>query len=217
MLLDSESISAAADEGEPCYGARLEPAWPDRKEPSERSSWLEREVMPHEPMLRQWLFGKLRCPSATDDVVQDIFLRLSQTASVTHIAAPRNYLWSTAVSVLRDRARRARVAPSEFADSDELVELPSEAPSPFQQLCAREELEKVRGLVADLPERTRQVLVLRRLERVSLAETASLLGISPSAVEKHQRRAHRYLRERLSSRDLEAGDPSGTKHAICST
>lgn len=199
MLLDCESISAAAEEGEACYGARLEqPARSDSRDPSGRSAWLAREVMPHEPMLRQWLFAKLRCPFAIDDVVQDIFLRLSQTASVTHIAAPRNYLWSTAVSVLRDRARRARVAPSELADSDELVELPSEAPSPFRQLCAREELETVRRLIAHLPERTRQVLVLRRLEQRSLAETASLLGISASAVEKHQRRAHRYLKERIA-------------------
>ncbi|MDV3257679.1 MAG: RNA polymerase sigma factor [Sphingomonas sp.] len=197
MLLDCESIGAPVDEGGPCCVRTSQPARPDRKKSSERSDWLAREVMPHEPMLRQWLFGKLRCPVAVDDVVQDIFLRLGQTASVDHIAAPRNYLWSTAISVLRDRARRARVAPSDFADSEELVELPCEAPSPFRQLCAREELETVLGHIASLPERTRQVLVLRRLELLSLAETASLLGISPSAVEKHQRRAHRYLKEKL--------------------
>lgn len=217
MLLDCESINALADEGGSGCGDRFEqPAWPDRPEPSERSAWLAREVLPHEPMLRQWLFGKLRCHAAIDDVVQDIFLRLSQTASVDHISTPRNYIWSTAISVLRDRARRARVAPSDFADSDEALELPCEAPSPFRQLCAREELETVLGLIAGLPERTRQVLVLRRLERLSLAETASLLGISPSAVEKHQRRAHRHLKEELR-RASWVEDRRGTKNAILSS
>ncbi len=202
MLLDCGSISAAADEGEASYGARPDrPARPGPTGPSERSKWLAREVMPHEPMLRQWLLRKLGCPIATDDVVQDIFLRLSQTASVDHIQAPRNYIWSTALSVLRDRARRARVAPSDCADSDELIEIPSEAPSPFRQLCDRQELEIMARLIESLPERTRQVLLLRRLERISLAETAAILGISLSAVEKHQRRAHRYLKERLLGAD----------------
>jgi RNA polymerase sigma factor (sigma-70 family) len=45
----------------------------------------------------------------------------------------------------------------------------------------------------DLPERTRTVFVLRRLEGQSYREISLRLGLSVSAVEKHMLRAVRHL------------------------
>ena len=55
----------------------------------------------------------------------------------------------------------------------------------------REALSEVGAALLELPERTRQVFVLRRLEDMSFREIALRLGLSVSAVEKHMLRAGR--------------------------
>ena len=49
----------------------------------------------------------------------------------------------------------------------------------------------------ELPDRTRIIFVLRRLEGMKYSEIAHKLGISVSAVEKHMLRAMSYLTERM--------------------
>jgi RNA polymerase sigma factor (sigma-70 family) len=55
-------------------------------------------------------------------------------------------------------------------------------------------------VLLELPERTRQIFVLRRLEGLSYFEIGRRLGVSVSAVEKHMQRAVRHLAART-------GDP----------
>jgi len=49
-----------------------------------------------------------------------------------------------------------------------------------------------------LPERTRDVFVLRMLEGCRMTEVARAMGISTRAAEKHQARALAYVAERLA-------------------
>jgi len=51
----------------------------------------------------------------------------------------------------------------------------------------------------ELPERTRVVFVLRRLENLSYSEIGLRLGLSVSAVEKHMLRAVRHLATRMGA------------------
>jgi RNA polymerase sigma-70 factor (ECF subfamily) len=56
---------------------------------------------------------------------------------------------------------------------------------------------QLRAALAELPERTRDVFVLRLLEGWKMAEVASALGISTRAAEKHQARALAHVAARL--------------------
>ena len=49
----------------------------------------------------------------------------------------------------------------------------------------------------ELPERTRHIFILVRLENIKQVEVAKGLGLSISAVEKHLRNAMAHLFERL--------------------
>lgn len=72
-------------------------------------------------------------------------------------------------------------------------------PLPDTQLCASEELGRAAKALASLPERTRDVVRLRRWEGVSQRETAAELGVSESAVEEHLRHAMRTMRARVDA------------------
>ncbi len=68
------------------------------------------------------------------------------------------------------------------------------ATSPTQQMLRKERQERVRQALTQLPERDREVLVLRHLEQLSVADTAEVLGITPGAVKARHVRALERLR-----------------------
>jgi RNA polymerase sigma-70 factor (ECF subfamily) len=81
--------------------------------------------------------------------------------------------------------------------------LVTSASSPSQRLLLQELRERVQRALQQLSERDREVLVLRHLEQLSVAETAEVLGISPGAVKVRNLRALDRLRALL---DEEAGE-----------
>jgi RNA polymerase sigma factor (sigma-70 family) len=64
----------------------------------------------------------------------------------------------------------------------------------------RERLDRLRSVIQELPERTRQVFVLHRIEELTYGEVAARLGISESSVQKHLAKALQYVVQRLRSR-----------------
>jgi RNA polymerase sigma-70 factor (ECF subfamily) len=67
--------------------------------------------------------------------------------------------------------------------------------SPEHVLLGRERLARATAVLLELPERTRVIFVLRRLEGMKYLDIAARLGISVSAVEKHMERAVARLME----------------------
>jgi RNA polymerase sigma-70 factor (ECF subfamily) len=60
---------------------------------------------------------------------------------------------------------------------------------------ARERLETVKFVLGQMPERTREVFLMHRLDGMKYREIAATFGISVSAVEKHIARATQALIE----------------------
>ncbi len=134
-----------------------------------------------------------------EDLVQEVFLRLLRRGNVAAIADARAYLFETASTVLIDRSRRGSVrhsAAHESFDPDrhDGADFPSE-----RVYLGREALGRVSAALLELPERTRIIFVLRRLEGMKYSDIARQLGISVSAVEKHMVRAVSHMTERMDA------------------
>lgn len=160
-----------------------------------RAVWLAQHVLPHEADLRRWL--RLRTPTGldVDDVIQETYAKLATLAEVDHIAAPKAYLYQTALSIVLQERRRSR---AKRIDSDvEIETLDAAAPEPLpdQQVEARQELARVFDAIEGLPEKCREVFVLRKVEGLSQREIAERLNLSESTVEKHIGRGIRMLIE----------------------
>ncbi|HEY6458143.1 MAG TPA: sigma-70 family RNA polymerase sigma factor [Steroidobacteraceae bacterium] len=135
------------------------------------------------------------------DLVQQVFLRLAQSPQFDEIRNPEGYIFQTAANALKDQARR-RAVQERFA-AQQLHESDAQQGdfSPERVLQARESVAKVAEALRQLPERTRDVLVLRCFEGLKSCEVAQLQGISVRAVEKHMARALAHL-SRALDRDL---------------
>lgn len=127
------------------------------------------------------------------DLVQEVFLRLSTRGDANQIEQLRSYAFQVAASVLADRHRRRTVrhADAHIAfDPERTIETEI---APDRILAGREALKAALAALEAMPERTRVIFVLRRMEGMSYRDIAGRLGISISAVEKHMVRAIEHL------------------------
>ena len=161
---------------------------------------LAREAEP----VRRWLMSYFRRRVSDDaeveDLVQDVFARMVARDSRDPVEHLGGYLLKTAASVIADRARRlsARRSHLHVAFDSELHG--GEEIDPERVLSGKQDLNAAAAALLSLPERTRTVFLLRRLEGYRYKEIASHLGISVSAVEKHLVRALRHLSFELEKR-----------------
>lgn len=151
----------------------------------EKARWLSRHILPHEPLLRSRLRRMFIYGLEIDDVIQEMYARIVSQPSLEAIKHPFQYAAQTATAIIIDHMRRSRVISINAAGTLEQLEISTLEASPEQQLEFREEIAAVAKSLAQLSERTREVLILRRIEGLSQQETADKLRISVKTVEKH--------------------------------
>ena len=137
-----------------------------------------------------------------EDLTQEVFVRVLNQSDGVDPARARAYIFTAAGNLLRDRARRAATrrssahAPLDDIAGGEAPELTEEI-SPERVLVGRESLRAVLLALDGLSQRTRDIFVLYRIEKMKQHEIAALYGISQGAVEKHLVKAMAYLTERF--------------------
>ena len=166
------------------------------------SDALTREARPIRRWLAAYFQRRAGNSSDVDDLVQDVFARIVARNSNEPIGNLHAYVLRVAANVLADRARRRS-----SRHADEHVEFDADLHGdveidPERVLSGKEELHAATSALLSLPERTRTVFVLRRLEGWRFAEIARHLGISVSAVEKHMLKAVRHVSAEMEQRDV---------------
>ena len=135
----------------------------------------------------------LGMPSAADDVTQDWFLRVWQSAAGRNPAAPaRAWIWRIAHNVVIDHLRARRPTVDVTA-----VELADQRPDPERQQQSKETTEQVQAAIAQLPDRQRAALALVHDQGLSGHQAAEVLDISVDALESLLARARRGLKASL--------------------
>lgn len=132
-------------------------------------------------------------PFEIDDLVQEVFLRILKRGDSDQLEQFNGYVFTTAASVLTDRYRRRKARFfTKHVEFD--PDLHSDVTvGPDVELADRDSLNRATRILMQLPERTRHVFILRRIEGMSYGEIAHRLGLSVSAIEKHMLRAARHL------------------------
>lgn len=170
-------------------------------------AWLGREILPHEGDLRAWLRRSFAVAGDVDDIIQETYCRLAGLAHVDHVDQPRSYLFQTARNVALEQIRRARVVRIETVSEMDSLNLMHDAPSAERVISGRRELERVRSLIAVLPERCRRIFEMRKIEGVSQREIARRLGVTEHVVENESVRGLRAILAAMTEQDR----PSGAK------
>jgi len=144
--------------------------------------------------------------SEVPDLVQQVFVRLAQCSELDGIHNPDGYIFQTAANTLKDHLRhnavRKRFAIEQLGNADAL----DSDFSPERVLQGRENIARLTEVLRQMPERTRDILMLRCFEGLKHSEIARLQGISVRAVEKHVAKALACVSQALERDVGESGD-----------
>jgi RNA polymerase sigma-70 factor (ECF subfamily) len=144
------------------------------------------------PALMAFFLRRLRNHAEAEDLTQEVFVRLAATDRETMQSAEA-YIFRVAANMLSDRGRREKVRADYRAAiwADDRADVDPLDPSRIAD--AREDVAAVIVALKTLPERTRSIFILYRLENMDKRAIADALGISVSAIDKHLVRAQKHL------------------------
>jgi RNA polymerase sigma factor (sigma-70 family) len=147
--------------------------------------WFVREVLPLEAGLIQFLRSGWRSKTDTEDLCQDVYVRVCDAArkEIPHPAKP--FVFAVARNLLINRVRRDQIVSIEVVADLDTLGIPLDEPSPDRSVMARQELKKLQAALDRLPKRAREAVVLRKVEGLSYREIAARMGISEDTVSEY--------------------------------
>jgi len=152
---------------------------------TEQSQWFALEVQPHEPALRAYLVSRFPQLTDPDDVIQETYVRVLRENAAGRLRHARAFMFTAARNVALDFFRRQGNAHLHAVTHSETADVVEEAPGAADVLHHQQKLEALSQAMRSLPERCRQVIMLRYLKGCSYKEIAAILDVSTETVKTH--------------------------------
>lgn len=174
-------------------------------------------IRPYEKSVYLAAFSILQNQQDAEDAAQEAVLKaLKNLGSFRAESKFSTWLISIAINEARARLRHARVLKFESVDEPAKDDDSSFVPAlirdwrevPSQALERKELRELLQSAIAGLPEIYREVLLLRDVEEMNIADTAAALGVSEGVVKTRLLRA-RLMMQKILAPQLKSKSGSG--------
>jgi RNA polymerase sigma factor (sigma-70 family) len=171
---------------------------------SRESPILTTDLERHYDDLLRFLTRRMGDGQDAADVAQDTYLRLvASQEEAPKIRDPRAYVFRVAGNLAIDRLRSAKRAAANLSRAGDGDSVADRAPSPEAALQARERLQLLDRALGQLSSNARRALLLSRVDGLTHARIAALLGVSESMVAKYIAQALRLCRDRLKQAEAD--------------
>ena len=171
-------------------------------------SALNALVVSHWPYVYRLALAKTGNPDDAQEIAQDTFLRaLAALPRYKEMSATfKTYLSRIALNLITDYYRKRGRTP-QVVDIDEYnVPIIDTGSRPDEAVISTERRLEVAKLLALLPDEQRQVVDLRIIQGVAVADAARIMGKSAAAVKMLQQRALKKLKDMLIERGITGGE-----------
>lgn len=146
-------------------------------------AWFQREILPQEAALLRYLNRIWRNREEIQDLRQEIYVRIYESAKSARPASAKAFLFATAKNLVTDRIRRGRIVSIEAVGNPDALNVIVDELSPERRLSAWQELRRVARAFNHLPPRCREIVWLRKVDQMTSKQIAEHLGLSPRTVE----------------------------------
>lgn len=156
---------------------------------------IETLVRDHSRLVFRIAYSVVRNHADAEDVVQEVFLRVAKHGA-DGIEDPKAWISRIAWRASVDRFRTLRRADQE--EFDERLHAPRICPAGTEQeAISRQTLQLLDRMIASLPKKERDALLLTSVEEMSSAEAAKVLGTTETSIRARVFRARQRLAEKL--------------------
>ncbi len=173
----------------------------ERSRAESRDQAIEAMVREHSRLVYRIAYAALRSHHDAEDATQETFIRvLRYSAKLDAVEDPKTWLARIAWRVAVDRGKRRKRTSEVPLDDPEKpsVEVESSETPADQSLHGAQVGAVLERLIAALPAKLREPLILSAIEEMSPREVAGTLGINEAAVRSRVFRARRILKEKMT-------------------
>jgi len=200
ILSEAASVAPSREEGRE---QGREQGQDDALEDLLEKDLLENLVQQHARLVYRIAYAVLRRHHDAEDATQETFVRvLRYSRKLAGVEDHKTWLARIAWRVAVDRNRqqgRKREIPLDDPEKP-LPEVASSDAAADDALHGAQVSDVLERMIAALPEKLRQPLILSTIEEMSPREVAATLGINEAAVRSRVFRARQILREKLAGR-----------------
>ncbi len=147
----------------------------------------------HSETLRNFIYYKCGDLDQAEDIVQEAFIKLWNNCAKVIFEKAKSYLYTVAKNTFLNQVAHKKVV------LQHQVHLVSDRTNETPEFLLEEQefMEKLKRVIADLPEKQREVFLLSRIDKKKYSEISELLGLSVKAVEKRMSLALVTLRKKI--------------------
>lgn len=156
---------------------------------------LKRAYEEHFSSIRNFLYYKAGDIELAEDLVQEVFIKLWEKRSDIRTATVKSLLYTMANNLLINHFNHLKVVRNH--EGDTIREDRKELQTPQFRMEEQEFGERLDRILQKLPEGSREVFLMNRIEKIKYDEIAERLNISVKAVEKRMSKALSILRAEL--------------------
>jgi RNA polymerase sigma-70 factor, ECF subfamily len=181
--------------------AILDRASIERSRIESRDALLEALVREHSRLVYRIAYSVLRCHQDAEDATQETFMRVLRYGSkLADVEDSKTWLARIAWRVAVDRGkRRGRTREVALEDPEKPVaQVASIANSADETVRGAQIGTVLEKLIAAMPSKLREPLILSTIQEMSPREVAGTLGINEAAVRSRVFRARKILKEKLA-------------------
>jgi RNA polymerase sigma-70 factor (ECF subfamily) len=152
---------------------------------------LLRTYLEKRGVLLRYMAAACRDPGLAEDIVQDLYVKLSALETEPVVDNPSGYLFRMANNIYLNRLRalkseRMRDHAWQASRFETIAgDAVHDEPTPEARITGRQQFARLKAAIDGLPERTQAIFRLHKLDGLPQTQVAARLGISISSVEKH--------------------------------
>ena len=145
--------------------------------------------------IRNFAYFKTGDIDIAEDIVQETFIRLWEIRNTVIENTVKSLLYAMAANNIKNHYRHKKVVLNFAMNHKPEVEENNAADSELQK---QEMHEKLNSILTEMPEKSREVFLLNRIEKLTYQEIAERLGLSVKAIEKRMHEALLHVRKNLN-------------------
>ena len=166
---------------------------PPGKYTPEEVAWFRHIFDTYYENIRSFAYFKTGNLDFADDIVQETFLKIWSMRGSIREETVKALLYTIAGNIIKNHYKHLKVEYS--FQKENSMESPSE--SADAEVRMSELNSQLQQALAEIPQGSREVFLMNRIEGLSYTEIAERLNLSVKAIEKRMSEALRVLRERF--------------------